>query len=141
MISPQRRHPEKPKSVDSTIYFVISHNQHPVFFVEMKPSGHIESNSARAEADTQMRERYEKLRDSVDIGKLYGMSAFGSKVCFYTYNRETGEICPGVIRNNEGGRLEDISPACRWGLDIMTPEGEDKFREIVAEIKAMCADV
>ena len=48
------------------------------------------------------------------------MGALGSKVCFYTYDRDTGESCQelfGIMR----GQSEDIAPACRWGLDIMMP--------------------
>ena len=60
-------------------------------------------------------ERYKKLRDSIDIGKLYGMSTLGSKGCLYTYDRDTGETCLRVIRNNdEGDWLEDMAPTCRW---------------------------
>jgi len=140
MVIPQRRHPEQPKSIDSTIRFIVDHDGHLVFFVEMKPSGHIRNSSARAAADEEMRERYEDLKDRIDIGKLYGMSALGSKVCFYKYDKDTGDIWPRVIRN-EGDLLLDTAPACGWSVDIMTPEGEDKLRQIVEEIKTISTEI
>ena len=49
-------------------------------------------------ADKQMRERFEDLGDRVHIASLYGMSSLRTKVCFYKYDKDTGDLWPRVIR-------------------------------------------
>ena len=67
MIVPQWKCPEQSKLVDFTTIFIVSHNKHSVFFIEIKPSDHIRNYSPRALADKQMRERFEDLGDCVHI--------------------------------------------------------------------------
>lgn len=40
---------------------------------------------------------YKDLFDDVKIPRLYGISALGSKICFYTLDRDNGDIMPEVI--------------------------------------------
>ncbi|KAI5811151.1 hypothetical protein DFH27DRAFT_605258 [Peziza echinospora] len=50
----------------------------------------------RPEQSRSMRERFEDLGGRVHIASLYGMSSLGTKVCFYKYDKDTGNLWPRV---------------------------------------------
>src|SRR5436305_5112220 len=54
-----------------------AHDDCPIFFVEIKPPTDMRYPSARANAATQMKERFKDLVVDLRIPKLYGISAFG----------------------------------------------------------------
>ena len=87
-----------------------------------------------------MRKRFLDLADRVDIPILYGMSALGSKVCFYTYDKGTKSLSPEVIKGDQN-LIFDTAPADHWSLDITTPDGEKELRRVVMHVKAMCAQL
>ncbi|KAF8457389.1 hypothetical protein BGX38DRAFT_1086096, partial [Terfezia claveryi] len=70
-----------------------------LFFSEVKPSGHIHHNSSLEAADLQMRERFRILFDDVEITLLYGVSARGTRLCVYTWNKGTRPITPKCDSN------------------------------------------
>ncbi|KAF8515596.1 hypothetical protein BDD12DRAFT_811098 [Trichophaea hybrida] len=140
MVVPQYKRPEQSKSVDFTTVFLVRHQKHPVFFVEIKPAGHIHNVSPRASADKQMRERFEDLGDRVEIPILYGVSAIGNKLCFYKYTKATGDLEPELIPSN-ARRVIDTAPINRWDVDILTPQGEQRLLEVVGHVKGMCAQM
>ena len=62
---------------------------------------------------------------------LYGVSAVGTKLCVYSYGREDQTLVPeGIERDIK--RVNDRAPASRWNLDITTPQGAERLREVVA---------
>ncbi|PUU73483.1 hypothetical protein B9Z19DRAFT_1004379 [Tuber borchii] len=133
-VAPQYKRPRQSRSVDFTTIFIVSHGEHPVFFVEIKASSHIEQISTRADADKQMRERINSMFDSVKIDTLYGISALGTRLCVYKTQRESGDIEPQGIADNLL-RVTDTAPLERWNLNLLDGEGEKRVREIVAHIK------
>lgn len=137
MVVPQYKRPTQLTSVDFTTIFLIQQHQHPVFFVEVKAAGHIFRTSCRAAADKQMRERFEVLHDDVKIPILYGVSAIGTKVCFYKYTKDTQRLEPNIIPAHTN-LITDTAPRDRWAVDVLTPEGERQFRDIIGDVKRMC---
>ena len=88
-----------------------------------------------------MMERFLDLADRVEVSILYDMNALGSKVCFYTYyQKETNSLSPIFIKDDQDPMF-GTAPADCWSLDIMTPGGEKKLREVVNHVKAMCAQL
>ena len=141
MVVPQYKRSEYAKAaVDFTTVFIVTHNEHPVFFLEIKPSGHIQHNSSREAADLQMREWFRILFDDVEIPILYGVSAIGTRLCIYTWNKETRRITPNAIPIDPDV-TSDTAPAARWDLELMTAEGEERLRELVRHIKEMSAQL
>jgi hypothetical protein len=138
MIVPQYKRPTYPQSIDFTTIFIVQRHKHPIFFIEIKPAGHIKLISDRAAADKQMRERFEALADQLIIPTLYGISALGTRLCVYTYDKETAVLQPERI-GEDTKRVNDRAPANRWNMDVMTSAGEERIRELVAHVKAMCA--
>jgi len=74
------------------------------------------------------------------IPVLHGISAFGTKIAFYTYDCQTGRLEPGSI-TTDLHTLIDTAPKEWWQYDILEQEGADKFRETVAAVKQMCENV
>jgi len=138
-VIPQYKRPQQSRSVDFTTIFIVSRDEHPVFFMEIKPSSHIEWISTRADADKQMRERIKTIFDSVKIDTLYG-SALGTGLCVYKTQRESGDIEPQEIVENPR-RVTDNAPLERWNINLLDAEGERRVREIVAHINEMCPEV
>lgn len=64
---------------------------------------------------------------------LHGVSVFGTKLCFYTLSKATREITPAEIQESRRYAI-DTAPLERWNFDILSAEGEVRFREVVTEI-------
>ena len=123
-------------SVDFLIEFEVLLEDKPVLFVEIKEPRKIAFNSAREEADNQMRKRMRDLAPSCPLDTLNGVSAFGTRLAFYTYDQQT-RILPKRI-SPDPERESDIAPLDRWDCDILEDEGGQRFQDLVAEIKTKC---
>ncbi|KAF8476107.1 hypothetical protein BDZ91DRAFT_648585, partial [Kalaharituber pfeilii] len=123
--------------VDYTTIFLVQQREHPVFFFEIKAAGHIHRTSSRAAADKEMRERVDDLRDDVKIPILYGVSAIGTKLCFYKCTKDTGQLEPELIPGHTK-IVVDTAPRDHWEFDMLTDEGEQKLREVIGDVKRMC---
>ena len=137
MLVPQYKRPRQLESVDFTTIFLIQRRRHPVFFVEIKPAGHIHKDSSRGYADRQMRERADDLKDDIEIPILYGVSAIGTKLCVYKYTKDSRQLEPELILGDTKIVI-DTAPRERWDLDVLTDEGERKFRDLIGDVKRMC---
>ena len=80
------------------------------------------------------------LFDDVEIPILYGLSAIGTRVCVYQWNKATRRITPNAIPIDPDV-TSDTAPAAHWDLELMTAEGEERLREIVRHIKEMSAQL
>lgn len=85
-----------------------------------------------------MRELIRILFDDVEIPILYGVSAIGTRLSIYTWNKETRRITPNAI-SIDPDVTSDTGPAARWDLELMTADDEERLREIVRYIKEMSA--
>jgi hypothetical protein len=127
-------------SINFTTRLVVRYRkiQFPVFFIDIKPALHLEDISTRAKADEQMHEQFESIAgQKFGIPKLYGISALGIRFSLYNYNEATGIISP-PSSSHDSMQFIDVAPVNRWNLDLLEKIGEEKFKETVAEVKAMC---
>ena len=106
----------------------------------VKPPADFRFISKRQEADLQLRKRFLDISPDMKVPVLHGVSAFGTKIAFYTYDCQTGRLEPGSIATDLH-TLIDTAPKEWWQYDILEQEGADKFREIVAAVKQMCENV
>lgn len=150
MVSPQYTRPEQSKSGAFNASFLVHHHHRdkPVFFMEIKPSSHLRKPFLRRFADSQMRERAAGLvGDGLGLPVVYGVGAIGTSACVYKLGRETGSVVePAAVRNAGGAQnarywTVDTAPIEWWNLDLLGPEGEQRLRDVVAGVKAMCAEV
>ena len=57
-----------------------------------------------------------------------------TRICIYTLDRMSRRLIPTIIPS-DSELVTDTAPINRWNLDLLTPEGEKQFREIVQHIK------
>ena len=112
----------------------------PIFFIEIKPPTHLPSMSARKAADSQVRTRFVQLAHLVQIPRLYGVSAIGRQLCYYTYERASGAIQPVALADSTSF-VADTAPIERWNTNIMEEHGHVLFMMIVKEIKGMVREL
>ena len=140
-VVPQAKGPLTPGSIEFSIIYIVRKRKCPVFFIDIKPFTDLGMRSIRREADTQMRERFFALIDrNLVIPKLYGVSAMGTRLAVYDYSKETNQLTPRAIASDPKDTT-DVAPADCWTHELLEPAGEAKMRELVASIKAMCADI
>ncbi|KAH8983293.1 hypothetical protein EDB92DRAFT_2106353 [Lactarius akahatsu] len=127
-----------PGAIDFAITYVIESLDldSPVFFVEIKPPTHLPSLSARKDAENQIRTRFGQLAHLVRVPKLYGVSAIGRQLSYYTYERAGGTIEPVALADSTSS-IVDTAPIERWNTNIMQEEGRARFLAVVEEIKQM----
>ena len=77
---------------------------------------------------------------SCPLPKLHAISALGTRLCLYHMDTAdpNAEILPLAILRHPT-RVNDYSPAERWGYDIMEERGETKLREVFREVLKGCA--
>jgi hypothetical protein len=92
-----------------------------VLFVEIKEPRKITLKSACEEADNQMRKRMGDLAPSCPLDTLNGVSAFGTRLAFYTYDKQTRILLSRISPDSE--RETDTAPLDRWDCDILEDEG------------------
>jgi hypothetical protein len=122
--------------MDLIIEFEVLLEDKPVLFVEIKEPRKIALTSAREEADNQMRKRMRDLAPNCPLDTLNGVSAFGTRLAFYAYDKQT-PILPRLISLDLQWDT-DTAPLDRWDCDILEDEGGQRFQELVADIKTKC---
>lgn len=125
--------PQSRDSVDFVIEYMVLLDNIPVFILEIKEPSKIKLLSARQEADIQIRRRLRDLRYECTLDKLYGVSAFGTKICFYNINKNN--IIEPYIIQQDPEYLIDTAPKERWNTDILTTSGYVAIMNIFNYIK------
>ena len=77
--------------------------------------------------------------DACPLPVLHGVSAFGTKLCFYSITK-AGLVSPEYIATSPQ-YVTDTAPVDRWNYDILTDEGETELRRIVQVITTECAQL
>ena len=136
--SRSRKHPKVPT-------ILVEAKQHPIFFLQIKSPGLLADGSKRQEADEQMRRKFEELGPLLNIPTLYGVSAFGTRVAFYEYDRATRDIqptqadgCACAEQKTVNQPAAEVAPIERWDSDVLEKEGADRLKDIARRVKDMC---
>ena len=114
-------------SVDFVMLYVVKLQRHSVFFIEIKAPASVIMLSKREKADLQMRQRCAGMIHALSISTLYGISAFGTRLCFYEYDRMTRRIKPSRVPRAYDF-INDVAPVERWDCDILADDGEERVR-------------
>ena len=139
-VFPQYHRLGSKESIDYVVLFEIFLANRPVFVLELKAPSSIEFISTRAEADEQIRTRLGDLAGHCPLPTLHGVSAIGTKLCFYTIDKATMEMTPQQIARHPT-RVNDIAPAHRWDCDILAPGGETRLKAVFQEIIEGCGQI
>lgn len=143
---------------DFVVSFETTFRQHPVLILGVKPSQHLSLNSTREAADRQIRRRliidllgvwrYCRLRSHdptaeflpsgrAPLPVLYGISAIGTKLCFYEFEKAPMHMTPRRIPNDPEFTT-DVAPQERWDCDVLEANGEQRLRALATQITGAC---
>ncbi|KAI9566177.1 hypothetical protein HD554DRAFT_2174636 [Boletus coccyginus] len=141
----------KPDLVNSSRYgfsFEIFFKSWPVFVLELKQPAGLQYKSSRATADALIRMRVADRAGDRPVPILHGVSAFGTRLCFYRLDTSTINDAAGILilptgipRPDRPTRMSDTAPMERWDCDVLEAEGETRLRAVVDLIKAACEDI
>jgi hypothetical protein len=121
----------------NTIDFAVTYNGQPVFFIEVKPRYTLSSDAARAEADHQMRIRFQQILPNCPLSALYGISIFGCMACVFCRLPFNNAILPPIIHPNPT-YVTDVAPITRWGYDIRSKVRSEIITEVMELVREMC---
>lgn len=121
-------------SIDFVVSYPITKNGATILFVVVKAQKYLPGLYARQEADIQMRKRFAQLYES-SPSMTYGVSAFGTHLCFYLLDKGIGRITPVRAAEPSADFVVDIAPQELWDEDICQQQGYDKFMYIVNSAK------
>ncbi|KAN0097960.1 hypothetical protein V8E55_002406 [Tylopilus felleus] len=124
---------------DYLVTFEIFLENRPVFGLELKREKEFSVRSKRTAAVDQLRGRLGDLIDACPLPVLHGVSAFGTKLCFYSITK-AGLVLPESIPASPQYVI-DTAPVDRWNYDILADEGEAELRRIVQAITTECAQL
>jgi len=123
-------------AIDFVVTYVVAMDEKPIFFLEIKPPGHVNDISCRIAADDQMRDRFRGLYDLTPLPRLHGISAMGQRLAFYSLDKSNGNVDPEYVERSRT-RIMDVVPTNRWDLDITTAAGYERFMEVVNDVRGM----
>ena len=127
------------ESVDFIIEFHVLYNDVPVFVVEVKAPSVFVYPSTREEADVQIRSHLRDLVGQCPLSKLHGVSAIGTKLCFYSAHQTQNSLAIKLQRIPADPQLTtDMAPQSRWDVDVLEDGGVVHLREVVDAIKGEC---
>ena len=138
MVVPQCQRPAVGQSIDFTTIFMVelTNTQTPIFYLEIKPPGHLNELSKREQADARMRDRVRELITGLRIPELHGVSALGVQLAFYRYDAATRVLEPPAIPRDPV-RVNDTAPAARWSVDLLSDEGHQRVVALATKVKDM----
>ena len=136
-ITPPHRLAEGRGVPDPGTIFAVARQKMPVFFLTVKPAPHISLTGSRASADWEMRKLLTHFHSLAKTPILHACSAVGLRLCHYKLITSSGELLPSEAPRSTR-YIEDVAPAARWNIDILSEEGSASFLEIVAGVKSLC---
>jgi len=129
------------ETVDFVVFLVVfDANRRPVLIAEIKDDGWAHRADLRYSADNQIRRRYDAMLGDCPLPCLWGLSLLGTSLRVYCGTVATETIEPDFMPRPSPSRiLPRQFLEGTWNIDIMSPEGFNKMKEIVTDILAATA--
>ncbi|KIJ48399.1 hypothetical protein M422DRAFT_777848 [Sphaerobolus stellatus SS14] len=129
--------PTNRATIDFVVTLTVMKNNATIFFVEIKaPKNLNDQLTPRIEADTQMWNRFFEFYHN-SPSKTIGISAFGTRLCFYELDKSTGEITPKPAAEFSQTVVRDVAPLLWWNIDLLEDPGYEKFMRAVQWAKSI----
>ncbi|KAI0290130.1 hypothetical protein BC826DRAFT_1106614 [Russula brevipes] len=119
------------------VSFEITLHLRPVLILGVKPPQHLSLISTREAADRQIRRRLIDLSERAPLAILHGISAIGTKLCFYEFENARKRMTPRRIPCDPEFTI-DVAPPERWDCDVLEADGEQRLRALAAQITEAC---
>ena len=130
--------PEESREDDPLVIFVVFHtpSDSPVLFLEAKDDSWAQKAALRFRADCHMRDRYNFMLSECSLPRLWGISVLGTSMRAYCGDTKEFHVCPEYTQHPRDWS-HVLPSAClkrEWETDILSQEGLDKMKEIVADV-------
>ncbi|KAL1704202.1 hypothetical protein EV121DRAFT_206361 [Schizophyllum commune] len=102
----------------------------PVLVLQVRPPWHLYIRSQRAAADRQLTQR---MLDIKVVCDFYGISAMGTKLCFYTCDFGEDTLSPAPVPATTVA--VDTAPRSRWNEDVLRSSARRRLRLLVLAIE------
>jgi len=127
--------------VDFEVFLVVfDANHRPVLFAEIKDDGWAHKADCRFNADELIRRQYDAMLNDCPLPRLWGLSLLGTSLHVYCGTVATGAIKPNFMPRPDPGHV--LAPDFlegAWDIDILSPEGFNKMKEIIMDVFAAAA--
>lgn len=127
-------------TVDFAVFLVVfDANRRPVLFAEIE-DGRADKPDLRHRADNLIRRGYDAMLGDCPLPRLWGLSLLDTSLRVYCGTVATGRIEPDFAPRPSPGRVlpQDYSEGA-WDIDILSPEGFNKIKEIITDVLAAAA--
>ncbi|KAH9954805.1 hypothetical protein BC827DRAFT_1240938 [Russula dissimulans] len=104
IVSPNYLPVDVDSAADFVITFEVTLHQYHVLIIEIKPPQHL-----------QIHNRLVDLEGHTPLPILYGISAVGTRLCFYEFEKADLEFAT------------DVAPQERWDCDVLEADGEQRL--------------
>jgi hypothetical protein len=142
-VAPQR--PPSDLTLHDTVDFIIflvvfDANRHPVLIAEIKDDAWAHKSDLRYSADDQIHRRYDAMLGDCPLPCLWGLSLLGTSLCVYCGTIATETIEPDFVPHPSPSHIlpRDFLE-CTWDIDILSPKGFNKMKEIIMDVLAAAA--
>jgi len=111
-----------------------------VLIAEIKDDGWAHKADLRYSVDDQIRRRYDTKLSDCRLPRLWGLRLLGTSLRVYCATIATGTIEPDFVhRPSPNHTLPRDFLEGAWDIDILSPEGFNKMKEIVTDVLAAAA--
>ncbi|KAH6910695.1 hypothetical protein BKA70DRAFT_1424353 [Coprinopsis sp. MPI-PUGE-AT-0042] len=124
---------------------VVTHDQEPVFFLQLRPFYDGTYDVRRKKADQQMHTRFKIMFPNnrrLTSSRVSGISVFGAHMCLCEYDRVAGRASPPPIRENPASvESNSMESATRWTENfLLDRDGAcyGRLREVVQRVIRRC---
>jgi len=131
---------ERKERIDFFVEYRVTVHKQVVFILEVKAPGSLQFMSSREEADRQMRKRLADLTPLCPLPSLRGVSAFGTRIAYYTGNKAARRIVPQMIIGSVE-EMTDVAPSTWWDSDILETNGALKFSGVLQQVLNECLEL
>ena len=112
----------------------------PVLITEIKDDTWVHNAANRQSAGGQIRRRYNGMTSRCPLPRLWGLNLLGTSLRVYCTTIATRVIEPNFEpRPNPSRILPRDFLGDGWDINILSPEGFQKMKEIVTDINAAAA--
>jgi len=111
-----------------------------VLFAEIKDNGWANKASFCFKADNQIHRQYDEMLSDCPLSHLWGLSLLSTFPCVYCRTIATWTIKPDFMPCPDPDL--DLPPDFlegKWDIDILSPEGFNKMKEIITDVVAAAA--
>jgi hypothetical protein len=117
--------------------FTVYYKHTPVFLLDLFPYPNLARVSAREMADDHLRMHIRDLLPCCHLSTLYALSAFGTRLAFYSASPGSA-IVPPRTTSSEEAMIFNAPPADWWDCDVLEDDGAIRLKEAVTKIRNQC---